>query len=353
MLNFYGFDVSETTGRPKRDDILKLLEAMRPKPSPAPLIRIGPDRDGAYLLPDDLKGVSACFSPGVANRKDFEDQLAMEHGIASHLCDASSDVDRLRTSPIDGLQTFEKLWLDVTGAEDTVSLDDWVARHRPDPGEDLILQMDIEGAEYRNVLHTSDNTFKRFRIIVVELHGLHMIGNADVLSNVVLPFFDRLERYFTCVHAHPNNASSLEHIVEIDITIPRILELTFIRNDRFENRILHDVQLPHPHDLRFNARRKPPVFLDDFFRGRPPSEREMRRMAEDLSDWRRRELKRSTKNKNEALAKTIAAKDSEIAKLRKENQRLIETLQKLRTSNSWRLTAPLRWICSNVRSPKP
>jgi hypothetical protein len=334
---------------PKREDILKLLEAMRPKPSPAPLIRIGPDRDGAYLLPDDLKGVSACFSPGVSNSKDFEDQLAMEYGIASHLCDASTDVDRLRTPLIDGLQTFEKLWLDVTGAEDTISLDDWVARHRSDPGEDLILQMDIEGAEYRNVLHTSDNTLKRFRIIVVELHSLHMIRNENGLSNVLLPFFERLDRYFTCVHAHPNNVSgSPKDMAKIGITIPNLVELTFIRNDRFEDRSLHDVQLPHPHDLRLNVSNKPPVFLDDFFRGRPPSEREMRRMFEDLSDWCSRELERLI------FPKTIAVKDLVLgfAELRKENERLIRDLQKLRMSNSWRLTAPLRRICSIVRSQK-
>lgn len=40
---------------------------MRPKPSPVPLVRIGGDWDGAYLVPDDLAGVAACFSPGVNN----------------------------------------------------------------------------------------------------------------------------------------------------------------------------------------------------------------------------------------------------------------------------------------------
>ena len=30
------------------------------------LVRIGPDEDGGYLLPDDLNGIEALFSPGVS-----------------------------------------------------------------------------------------------------------------------------------------------------------------------------------------------------------------------------------------------------------------------------------------------
>ena len=57
------------------DTALDVVEFLQPKPCPVPLVRIGGNRDGAYLVPDDLTGVSACFSPGVSNRKDFEDKL--------------------------------------------------------------------------------------------------------------------------------------------------------------------------------------------------------------------------------------------------------------------------------------
>lgn len=45
---------------------------MKPVPCPYRLIRIGGHEDGAYLVPDDLANVRACFSPGVSNHKDFE-----------------------------------------------------------------------------------------------------------------------------------------------------------------------------------------------------------------------------------------------------------------------------------------
>ena len=40
------------------------LDVLRPKKSPYELIRIGGTSDGAYLLPNDLAGVSACFPQG-------------------------------------------------------------------------------------------------------------------------------------------------------------------------------------------------------------------------------------------------------------------------------------------------
>ena len=36
------------------------------------LIRIGSKNDGGYLVPDDLKNINACFSPGVDLNVNFD-----------------------------------------------------------------------------------------------------------------------------------------------------------------------------------------------------------------------------------------------------------------------------------------
>src|SRR5690606_27122638 len=84
-----------------------------------------------------------------------------------------------------------------------ISLDDWIRELAPDG--DLLLQMDIEGAEYRTLLSVPDDTLARFRIIVIEVHWLAFIQSALVLDNVMAPFFRKLGRLFSVVHAHPNN----------------------------------------------------------------------------------------------------------------------------------------------------
>ena len=71
------------------------LLASRPLRTNFPLIRIGSLNDGGYLLPDDLSGVAACFSPGVAKVADFENQIT-EKGIPCFLADYSVDKPPLK-----------------------------------------------------------------------------------------------------------------------------------------------------------------------------------------------------------------------------------------------------------------
>ncbi len=121
MDTFFRCDITEprlgSTDTPALEEILQAVGFLKPEPSPFPLVRIGGCRDGAYLLPDDLDGITACFSPGVFNRKDFEDELAHSHSIRSHMCDYSSDPSRFRTPLIEDMQTFDKKWLDTENTD--------------------------------------------------------------------------------------------------------------------------------------------------------------------------------------------------------------------------------------------
>jgi len=269
--DFYGCRLGSKipTDREAEAELDAVISFLRPKPSPYPLIRIGGHGDGAYLVPDDLHGVRACFSPGVADRKHFEDQLAEDYGIASHLCDYSTDAHALKTPLRQGLQTFEKKWLDVNGAPDSHSLDEWVAARQPHASDDLILQIDIEGAEYRNLMAADDATLRRMRIVVVELHGLRCLRFPAVVHHVLGPFFARLSQHFVCVHAHPNNCSSSVRLPVGHkpgaVSVPDVLELTLLRQDRFsmDGQPLPLIQpaLPHPLDI-VNVPVRPPDFLD-------------------------------------------------------------------------------------------
>ena len=45
---------------------IELLTRLYPYDSGHTLLRLGPNGDGGYLVPDDLDGITHCFSPGVA-----------------------------------------------------------------------------------------------------------------------------------------------------------------------------------------------------------------------------------------------------------------------------------------------
>ena len=262
LKSFYGVDI----GVPSRStaaataEVVEVFELLKPKASKTPLIRIGGDADGSYLVPDTLDGIAACFSPGVSRIKYFEDVLTDRYGIQSHMCDFSCDVDELKTPLKPGMQTFVKKWLDVSPGENNISLEDWLQDH--DSQGDLLLQMDIEGAEYRNILATSEGTLARFRVIVLEVHGLGKMLETPILRKVIAPFFQKLARSFTTVHAHPNNCCGEFTVPDTDIRIPNVLELTFIRNDHFVS-ARGPASLPHPLDVSRNVPRKAPLFLSE------------------------------------------------------------------------------------------
>lgn len=262
VQRFYGLDVQESSGSAAATtaDVLEVFEFLKPKASTTPLIRIGGDQDGSYLIPDDLEGIAACFSPGVNRIKYFEDYLTDHYGIQAHMCDFSCDVDQLKTPLRPGMQTFVKKWLDVDPGRDNINLEDWIRDH--DVSGDLLLQMDIEGAEYRNLLATSNETLGRFRIIVLEVHRLGHLLEAGTLREVIAPFFAKLARGFTSVHAHPNNCCGDVLVPGTDIRIPNALELTLVRNDHFAS-AAGPAALPHPLDVSRNVPRKAPLFLSE------------------------------------------------------------------------------------------
>ena len=45
------------------DELQALLDRLHPVEMGPQLVRIGPRGDGGYLVPDDLGGIVACFSP--------------------------------------------------------------------------------------------------------------------------------------------------------------------------------------------------------------------------------------------------------------------------------------------------
>ena len=49
------------------NELKELIKALRPVQTKIRLIRVGGANDGGYLIPDDLEGIAACFSPGVAD----------------------------------------------------------------------------------------------------------------------------------------------------------------------------------------------------------------------------------------------------------------------------------------------
>jgi hypothetical protein len=218
---------------------LESLKKLHPVNTDRPLIRVGASGDGGYLVPDDLEGLAGCFSPGVDVTAKFEADM-IARGVPCYLADAS-----VTQAPIEhDLIHFDAKFLGVVDSANTITLDTWVRQYAGTQSGDLILQMDIEGAEWATLLNTSDECLRRFRIIVLELHGLPRLLDPFSLS-IIDGCIERLTRDFYVVHSHPNN--SLKPLRIGTIEIPYTAELTLYRKDRAKTRGFA-THFPHPLD---------------------------------------------------------------------------------------------------------
>ena len=228
-----------------------LIEKLWPVQTDKQLIRVGPERDGGYVLLDDLDGIKACFSPGVDVMSEFE-KACFDYGMKLYLADRTVEKPSFDLDPKN--YHFLKKHIGVTNDADFITLDTWVDTYEPG-NSDLLLQMDIEGAEYPAIINASNALLKRFRIMVFELHHLDEFWNPRFFNMAELAIQKILETH-TCVHIHPNNCCGTES--KYGLEIPRFAEFTFLRNDRIQERKFAKT---FPHSLDFDNENKAPLVL--------------------------------------------------------------------------------------------
>jgi hypothetical protein len=212
-------------------DLRSLVQALRVTAIKKDMIRIGPDKDGGYLLPDDLDGVLHCFSPGVADCSDFELDM-VNRGMLAFLADRSVDGPAVEDPRFRFIKKFIASIDDP--AEGLITLDTWYREELgplSDNSPDAILQMDIEGCEYEVIHNMSELLLKKFRVLVIEFHKLHQLTDEYSFKWMSQAFF-KLLRTHAVVHLHPNN--NRRAISYGGLEIPSTMEFTFLRRDRIQ-----------------------------------------------------------------------------------------------------------------------
>ena len=124
-----------------------------------------------------------------------------------------------------------------------------------------MLQIDIEHAEYRNILAVSSETLRRFRIICMEIHGLNILhSDRTFFEYAFLPMLEKLNENHYSAHLTSNNACGSWPIDESN-SFPNLIEVTFHRKDRAKQGIDIRSATPHPQDV-MNAAHRPPLHIN-------------------------------------------------------------------------------------------
>lgn len=222
----------------KLQQLEAIIGKLRPIGTEHKLIRWGGSADGGYLIPDDLKGVVNCFSPGVDQKSEFELHCA-EMGMKVFLADASVDKPAADHANFE----FAKNYIGGFSRDNIIGFSEWFDRAEKNEG-DSMLQMDVEGFEYEIIPSIPTEIIKNLRVIVVEFHQLSRLLERsfyDAVSHV----FEKLYSTHVAVHIHPNNYAGAKYLHGIQI--PDYLEVTYLRRDRFTEESAIS-ELSHPLD---------------------------------------------------------------------------------------------------------
>lgn len=221
-----------------RDDIRAILAQFKPLDCGFDLIRVGPAFDGGYLLPDDFEDVHALYSPGVDETVGFDLEIS-RRGISCFLADGTVE----RPKNMAANMQFQKMMIGSVPKEGWMTLEAWISSTAT-ADNDLLLQMDIEGAEYDVLTTTPRTVLDRFRLIAIELHQLdELLLGPD--RGKLAAFMSVLTENHVICHLHPNNVAAPVDI--LGKKVPPILELSLVRKDRVTT--LSDTQAPYPHPL--------------------------------------------------------------------------------------------------------
>lgn len=243
----------------EKRELANALSALFPMDYQPGLERIGNPGDGGYVLPKDLADIEFCISPGCNKVWDFEKDIYKLYGIKSIL------IDKQEMKPFDLVapHVFEPYWLGTVDEYETRTIDHFVKLADSMSGimKDYLLQMDIEGAEWKVLEATTVKSLKRFRIMVIEFHNFRFLRNNLYFQTIFKPIFAKILQNHAVVNINGNNNCPLWSLGTLPFDFPDVLEITFLRRDRFpeyRRRNMHNIESHN----RQNIAEKEPIVID-------------------------------------------------------------------------------------------
>lgn len=183
------------------------------------LIRTGRPHDGGYLMLDEFKPGMAAYSFGICDDVSWDKSMA-ERGIECFMYDHT--IDELPEEHELFHWSKEGICGDVP-VEHCRTLADFITANGHEERNDLILKMDVEGAEWDAIAAASSETLSQFSQIVFELHDVY----SSALHERICGFLSKLNETHQPVWIHGNYHADYARID--DVVVPWALEVLYVR----------------------------------------------------------------------------------------------------------------------------
>ncbi|MBR1421601.1 MAG: FkbM family methyltransferase [Selenomonadaceae bacterium] len=204
-------------------------------------IRAGRDGDGGYLLLNDFKPNGIAYSFGISTDVTWDNDMA-NCVYQIFMYDMTiDDIPKHRPE-------FHFFKEGIGGKKDPIkrldTLENFIARNGHQNQRNMILKMDVEGAEWDFLETVKSETLEQFDQIILEIHGLVLEMNV-VKSGRFISRLQKLNQTHQVIHIHGHNGDAAIKLEEM--IFPNCLEVTYAnqKNYEFEDA---EIILPHPLD---------------------------------------------------------------------------------------------------------
>ncbi|MBE5865466.1 MAG: hypothetical protein E7292_04515 [Lachnospiraceae bacterium] len=216
-------------------------------------VRIGREHDGGYIMVDDFSTNQRAYSFGICDDVSWDKDMA-ERGIHCYMYDHT----------IAGLPEenayFHYFKRGIAGEdkpeEAVFSMETLLKSNGDEENHNLILKMDVEGAEWDFLEMTSTEVLAQFAQMTFEWHGMYDVTNCKRVKAVI----EKVNKTHQVVWMHGNNYGSL--VVAGKNCMCGELELTFVRKSDYDFKSIR-YDIPTPMDMANNPH-KPDYVLGNW-----------------------------------------------------------------------------------------
>jgi len=199
-------------------------------------VRVGAANDGGYVMLDDLPG-GVAYSFGINDDVTWDDDMA-SRGYEVYMYDYT--IDALPYEK-DGFHFFKEGIADFEESDNLKKLETFIKRNGHEKNGNMILKIDVEGAEWGVFENIPANLLKRFNQIVVEFHDLFDFNNLARYNDV----FEKISKIHQPVHYHINNYGDVYWFN--DKPFGNAIEVTFANKEKYVF-LEGEIELPRSQD---------------------------------------------------------------------------------------------------------
>ncbi len=192
------------------------------------ICRVGNENDGGYVMLNDYASSNIAYSFGIFDDVSWDKCMAasgLDVYMYDHTIDALPEENpkfHWEKTGITGLYDANEIQLKT--------LPMLLEENNHSNEKNMILKMDVEGAEWEVLGNLSVDILSRFDQILLELHGL----NNDDEYDVIVDGLEKLNETHQLVHIHANNYGNYRMMA--GMVLPDVIECTYLSKEKYSFR---------------------------------------------------------------------------------------------------------------------